>query len=193
MTDAILDGESVLDFVTRHYDDLKNQAQDDNMPDPSNANITAVIAQIDNLYKTITTISHEKIVEQLKALRTQYNDLGLTGPYTRYIEANNSLNMIVGGLEEVEEEGAGEEFAPGAGSPASALVPASTALVPASIALVSKASTASGTASNTLVPASESALVPASRASAPASIASTASVPESKASESKALALVPKK
>jgi hypothetical protein len=175
MTDAILDGESVLDFVTRHYEDLKNQAQDDNnIPGPSNENITDVIAQIDNLYKTITTISHEKIVEQLKALRTPYNTLDLdTTSYTRYIQANNSLNMIVGGFneveEEVEEEGKGE-----AGSPASApasKASGSTALVPASRALVSKASTASGTASNALVPASESALVLTSRASAPASIA----------------------
>ena len=128
MTDAILDGESVLEFVTRHYEDLKNQAQDDNTP--SNASITAVIDRIDTLYKTITTkgeVTHDEIVKQLKELKTQYNNLGpllgddIVVSYTRYIDANTSLSMVVDGLEEVEavskeaeeaEEGAGEPIAP---------------------------------------------------------------------------------
>ena len=184
MTDAILDGESVLDFVTSHYDRLKREAE----TGPSNASITAVIDRINTLYKTITTKgddTHDEIVKQLKELKTQYNGLGpLLGDdivsYTRYIDANTSLIMIVDGFNEVEEEGKGEELAPGAGSPASA-----PALVPASESALVLASRALGPASNALVPASESAsgtasgtaLVLASRA--PASIASTAS--ESKA------------
>jgi hypothetical protein len=103
MADAVPD--SVLEFVKKQYDGLKTQAQDDNVP--PNEKITDVIAQINNLYKTIITkddISHEKIVEQLKALRTQYNGLDLDiESYTRYINANASLNTIVDGLKEEEE------------------------------------------------------------------------------------------
>ena len=99
--------ESVLAFVTRHYDELKAEAKKDNESShPKQEEVTDVIALIDKLYETINNttgdISHEKIVEQLKALKTQYNTLGLTDPYTRYIDANASLNMIVGGLEEVD-------------------------------------------------------------------------------------------
>jgi len=102
------DTESVLDFVTRHYEDLKTKAETDNNT-PKNDKIAVVIAQIDNLYKTITTkddISHDEIAGQLKEIKTLYNGLGDldTGSYTRYIEANNSLNMIVDGFNEVEAE-----------------------------------------------------------------------------------------
>ena len=114
MADAKPEPESVLAFVNKHYKDLKKQAQDD----PPNDKITAVIVPIDELYKTITTtgdISHEKIVEQLNALKTQYNELGsqlgddITS-YPRYIDANTSLIMIVDGFNEVD---AGEGEAEG--------------------------------------------------------------------------------
>ena len=158
------DTESVLAFVNSRYTDLKNEAEADN--DPANENITHVITLIDNLYKTITTkddISHEKIVEQLKALKTRYNELGLTGSYTRYIEANNSLNMIVGGLEEVEAEAESPASAPASkasGSTALALVSkASTALVPASRALVSTASGSPASTASGLKASGSTALV----------------------------------
>jgi hypothetical protein len=109
----------LLRFLNEHYDKLKGLAETDNTtPGPPNDKITAVIAPIDELYKTINTtgdISHEKIVEQLKALKTLYNglsDLDLTS-YTRYTEANDRLNMIVDGLEKVEA--GGKELEPGAG------------------------------------------------------------------------------
>ena len=110
--------ESVLAFVNRHYADLKKQAQDDN--DPANENITAVIALIGKLYKTINKgdASHDEIAGQLKALKTLYNglselDLEL---YSRDIEANHSLHIIVEGLEEVEARAGVGELEPGAGT-----------------------------------------------------------------------------
>ena len=135
MADAILDGDSVLEFVKKQYDGLKKQAQDDNnIPGPSNENITDVIARIDELYNTIKKgeVTHDEIVKQLNALKTQYNELSSQlgkdiASYTRYTEAKNSLNMIVDGFNEVDAgEGKGEELAPASES---ALVPASTALV----------------------------------------------------------------
>lgn len=106
------DTESLLEFVNKHYDRLKTQAETDNIPGPSNENITDVIAQIDNLYKTINKggASHDEIVKQLNELKTLYNglsELDLTS-YTRYIEANDSLNMIVDGFNEVEAGVGGE-------------------------------------------------------------------------------------
>ena len=113
MADAKPDTESLLEFVTRHYKDLKTKAETDNNT-PPNDKIAAVIIVINELYETIKKgdAIHEKIVEQLNALRTPYNALGLTDPYTRYIEANDSLNMIVDGFNEVdagEGEGEGEK------------------------------------------------------------------------------------
>jgi hypothetical protein len=104
----------LLRFLKDRYLLLKTQAETDNIPGSSNANIKAIIVRIDELYTTITTtgdINHEKIVEQLKAIRTPYNDLKLEGSYTRYTEATDRLNLIVDGLEKV----GGEELAPGAG------------------------------------------------------------------------------
>jgi hypothetical protein len=101
------DTESVLDFVTRHYEDLKTKAETDNNT-PKNDKIAVVIGRIDELYKTIKKdkVTHDEIVKQLKELKPLYNGLGDldTGSYTRYIEANNSLNMIVDGFNEVEAE-----------------------------------------------------------------------------------------
>ena len=115
MADAVPD--SVLAFVKNQYDGLKKQAQDKTL-DPPNEAITTVIARIDELYNTINKgeVTHDEIVKQLNALKTQYNELSSQlgkdiASYTRYTEANNSLNMIVGGLkeEEEEEEEEGEE------------------------------------------------------------------------------------
>ena len=117
MADAKPDTESLLEFVTRHYKDLKTKAETDNNT-PPNDKIAAIIVQIDELYKTITTtgdISHDEIVKQLNALKTLYNGLGpqlgedITS-YTRYIDANDSLNTIVDGFNEVDAgEGEGEK------------------------------------------------------------------------------------
>ena len=110
------DTESVLAFVTRHYEDLKNQAQDDNKPpDPPNDKITAVIIVINELYETIKKggASHDEIVEQLQEIKKQYSALDLDiDSYTRYTEATTSLNTIVDGFNEVDagvgSEGEGE-------------------------------------------------------------------------------------
>ena len=100
----------LLRFLKDRYLLLKHHAETDNTP--KNDKIAAVIVRIDELYNTINTgeVTHEKIVEQLKALRTPYNtlDLDLTS-YTRYTEANSRLNMIVDRLEEVEAEEEEEE------------------------------------------------------------------------------------
>jgi hypothetical protein len=105
----------LLRFLNEHYNKLKGLAETDNKtPDPPNEDITTVIARIDELYKTVNTkddISHDEIVKQLNALRTLYNALVLTDPYTRYTEATEKLKLIVDGLEEV----GGEELAPGVG------------------------------------------------------------------------------
>jgi len=123
MADAKPDTESLLEFVTRHYKDLKTKAETDNNT-PPNDKIAAIIVQIDELYKTITTtgdISHDEIVKQLNALKTLYNGLGLQlgediTSYTRYIDANDSLNMIVVGFNEVEAGVGGEGERAGEGS-----------------------------------------------------------------------------
>lgn len=149
---AVPDTETVLEFVNRHYAGLKRDAETDN--NPENENITRVIGLIDGLFDTINKddATHDTIVDQLKALRTNYKDLGpLLGDdiisYARYLDANDSLNMIVDGLEEVEAGvgvGGEHEPAPAPGSTASgpvvspasesALVPVSRELVPASTA-----------------------------------------------------------
>jgi len=112
------DTESVLDFVTRHYEDLKTKAETDNNT-PKNDKIAVVIGRIDELYKTIKKdkVTHEEIGEQLKELKTLYNglsELDLTS-YTRYTEANGRLNMIVDGFNEVEAGVGGEGERAGAG------------------------------------------------------------------------------
>lgn len=105
MADASIDAESVLDFVTKHYSDLKTKAETDNTrPGPPNEQIKAVIVLIDKLYETIKKgdASHDQIAGQLNELKTKYNELGLTDSYTRYTYANTSLNMIVDGFNEIE-------------------------------------------------------------------------------------------
>jgi uncharacterized protein YeeX (DUF496 family) len=121
MADAVPDTESVLEFVTKHYAGLKLEAETDNNPEKKE--ITDVIALIHNLYETIDKdgATHDEIAGKLKTLKTQYNELGSLlgddiGSYTRYTEANASLNMIVDGLKEVEAGVGGEELEPGAGS-----------------------------------------------------------------------------
>ena len=104
----------LLRFLNEHYAKLKDLVETD-----KNDKITAVIVGIDTLFNTITTtgdISHDEIVKQLNALKTLYNGLGLQlgediTSYTRYIDANDSLNMIVVGFNEVEAgvEGEGEK------------------------------------------------------------------------------------
>jgi uncharacterized protein YeeX (DUF496 family) len=119
MADAVPYTETVLEFVNKQYAKLKWEAADDNT---ANENITRVIGLIDGLFDTINKkadATHDEIAGQLKALKTQYNtlddDLNLE-EYTRYVEANASLNMIVDGLEEVEAGVRGEELGPEAGS-----------------------------------------------------------------------------
>jgi hypothetical protein len=110
MADAVPDTESVLDFVTKHYTDLKREAEEDNKktPDPKKGEITAVIKSIGNLFDTINTTdaTHDTIAGKLKAFYMAYKDLKLgdtdAAAYTRYKDAFGSLNMIVDGLEEVE-------------------------------------------------------------------------------------------
>jgi len=99
----------LLDFVQKHYNELKAEAEADNTDDTTStqAEIKKVIELIDVLFATINKadVTHEKIVEQLKALRDAYDSLKLNdtdAAYTRYKNAFESLNMIVGGLEKDE-------------------------------------------------------------------------------------------
>jgi uncharacterized protein YeeX (DUF496 family) len=156
MADAVPDTETVLEFVNRHYAKLKREAQDDNT---ANENITRVIDLIDGLFDTVNKkadATHDEIAGQLKALKTNYNELGAQldlGEYTRYIDANDSLNMIVDGLEEVEAGvGVGGEHEP---------APRSTASGP----VVSPASESALVPEPVVSPASETALAPSSRES----------------------------
>jgi hypothetical protein len=165
------DTETVLGFVTKHYADLKTQAEKDN--NLVNENITRVIGLIDDLFNTINKddAAHDEIVKQLREIKKQYNALDLDDKkYTRYKEADKNLNTIMTGLEEVEAElepASGTASGPAStesGSTASGSEPVESASAPASreLALV-PASKALASASKALVPAStELALVPAS-------------------------------
>ena len=111
MTKAAGDADSeLLAFVQKHYDDLKAKAEADNIDISKQEKITAVIKLIDDLLNTVlaTTSTHDTIAHQLKAFYAKYDALNLSdtdaATYTRYNDAFESLNMIVGGLEEVEEE-----------------------------------------------------------------------------------------
>lgn len=98
----------LLDFVQKHYNELKAEAEADNTDDTSTqTEIKNVIGLIEILFNIIKKddVTHEKIVEQLKALRDAYDSLKLNdtdAAYTRYKNAFESLNMIVGGLEKDE-------------------------------------------------------------------------------------------
>jgi predicted amino acid racemase len=185
MAKAADDADSeLLAFVETQYADLKTEAEKDNneSPNPKQSEVTAVIALIDALFNTIKSdFTHEEIVKQLQEIKKQYSDLKLNhAEYTRYKEADENLNTIMAGLEEVEAASGTASGTASASSTASAPASRELALVPLNnTKQIAPSSIASASESTEL------ALVPLNNTNqiAPASIASTAS-------ESRELALV---
>ncbi len=92
----------LLDFVQKHYNELKAEAEADNTDDTSTqTEIKNVIGLIEILFNIIKKddVTHEKIVEQLQEIKKQYSNLKLyETDYTRYKEADENLNTIMTGL-----------------------------------------------------------------------------------------------
>jgi hypothetical protein len=92
----------LLDFVQKHYNELKAEAEADNTDDTSTqTEIKNVIGLIEILFNTIKKdeVTHQEIVKQLQEIKKQYSNLKLDEPdYTRYKEADENLNTIMTGL-----------------------------------------------------------------------------------------------
>lgn len=92
----------LLDFVQKHYNELKAEAEADNTHDISKqTEIKNVIGLIEILFNIIKKdeVTHEEIVKQLQEIKKQYSNLKLDETdYTRYKEADENLNTIMTGL-----------------------------------------------------------------------------------------------